>query len=555
MSIYLRGSLMRRTLGSGLLLLALTTTSLAPTMSTAAGAGTPDGRTPDRTTGRTFGHDTALARRADQALTHARDALAGRGGEPTMALVALRASYPYLSAEGKRQADRIFARPTDGADDVQGDGYDYDGVNGEPAVDAEPLCGDHVCIHYVTGSDDAPDPTDINANTVPDWVEGTLAEMEAVWTYEVGTRGYRAPASDITATNNGGDAKLDVYLANVSGAGLYGYCAPEGPVPGQPANKQFRGYGYCVLDDDYVGFPTPPKGSLKVTAAHEFFHMIQFNYDAFEDSWIMESTATWMEERYADAVNDNRFYLADSQMHRPSTPLDKFNGCCAQYGNWIFFERLSQAYGVDVVRTLWQRMDTLNGPDDYSVLAIRTVLAHKGTTFAKFYAKFAAGNLFPNKFYSEGFHYLATDGHPSFAAPISNGWKFTPKARFVTGKQTSLTHLTSRNFAFVPASTMKGTWYLTVKVDGPATAAGAGAVVLILKRNNSVAARPFSLSTDGVGRVRVPFGAGNIKAITLTLANGSTHYDKCYSQITEWSCDGGVPDGARTFKFSAVASR
>jgi hypothetical protein len=29
-----------------------------------------------------------------------------------------------------------------------------------------------------------------------------------------------------------------------------------------------------------------------VTAAHEFFHAIQYGYDVSEDPWLMESTAT-----------------------------------------------------------------------------------------------------------------------------------------------------------------------------------------------------------------------------------------------------------------------
>jgi len=534
---------MRRILGSGLLLLALAATALPVT-----GAPEAVAVTPEPSTGRSIAHPSADERRADRALANARDALAGHGGDATLALTALRASYPRLSASEKKQADALLARPTDGADDPNQTGYDYDGVNGEPAVDAEPLCGTHVCIHYVTGSDDAPDPTDANTNTIPDWVEGTLAEMEGVWTYEVGTRGYRAPASDITASNNGGDAKLDVYLANVSAQGLYGYCAPEGFVPGQPANRRYRAYGYCVLDDDYVGFPTSPAGSRKVTAAHEFFHMIQFNYDAFEDAWIMEATATWMEERYADGVNDNRFYLADSQMAKPLIPLDKFRGCCQQYGNWIFFERLSRAYGVDAVRTIWQRLDTMPGkPDDYSVLAIKNVLAHHDTTFTKFYTAFAAGNLIPQKFYEEGSHYL------TWAAPVTKGWQFTPKARFVTGKKTTLTHLTSRNYVFAPTSKLKGKWYLTVKVDGPSSKAGPGAELLIIKRNNAVGIKRISLNQDGQGKVRVPFGAGTIRAITLTLANASTRY-KCW-QNTEWACMGTPLDNSRVFRFSAVASR
>jgi hypothetical protein len=542
------GTTMRRILGSGLLLLALSATTL-PAHAVPMAADQHSARTAAQSA-----HPSQQARQADQALAQARDALTGGGGDATLALTALRAAYPHLSASEKQRADAIFARPTDGLPgpgnpgDPYGDGYDYAGINGEPAVDAAPLCGVHVCVHYVTGSDAAPDTTDTTpADGIPDWVQLTLDTMESVWTYEVDTRGYRAPASDETATNNGGDGRLDVYLANVSGAGLYGYCAPEKRVQGE----RFRYSGYCVLDDDYVGFPTPPEGSLKVTAAHEFFHTIQFNYDALEDHWIMEATATWMEERFADAVNDNRFYLADSQMHVPSVPLDKFGqACCQQYGNWIFFERLSQKYGVDAVRTLWQRMDTAKGkPDDYSVLALKTFLAHKKTTFAKFYTTFAAGNLFPQKVYSEGSHY------GMFKAPVTMTWKFTPHLRSVTGKKASLKHLTSADYAFKPSPTMTGTWFLTIKVDGPGTAAGSGAQAIIVSKSGAISNRPVKLNSNGVGKVRVPFGAGKVKLITLTLANGSTNYNRCYTRQTEWSCDGGIPDPSRTFRFSAVASR
>ena len=47
-----------------------------------------------------------------------------------------------------------------------------------------------------------------------------------------------------------------------------------------------------------------------MTAAHEFFHAVQFAYDAADDQWFMESTATWMEDEIYDDVNDNLQYLS-----------------------------------------------------------------------------------------------------------------------------------------------------------------------------------------------------------------------------------------------------
>ena len=43
-----------------------------------------------------------------------------------------------------------------------------------------------------------------------------------------------------------------------------------------------------------------PIQNLKVTLAHEFFHAVQFAYDIGEDTWLMEGTATWMEDQVYD---------------------------------------------------------------------------------------------------------------------------------------------------------------------------------------------------------------------------------------------------------------
>jgi hypothetical protein len=526
---------MRRLLGSGLLLLTLTASLTAP----AAVAAAPDHGRPAVS----HAAPTALERRAASALRHAQDALAGRGGDATMELASLRAAYPHLSSSQRRQANALLARPTDGANDPYGTGYDYTDARGHgAATDATPECGVHFCIHYVTGSDDQPtDLTDANKNTFPDYVDAVLARMESVWTYEVGTRGYRAPATD---GKTGGDARMDIYLANVSAQRLYGYCAPDTPVPGQ----QWRAAAFCVLDNDFVGFPTSPEASLKVTAAHEFFHTIQFNYDAGEDHWIMEATATWMEERYADEINDNRQYLPASQMHKPGTPLDTFSDNGEQYGNWIFFERLTHRYGYDAVKRMWQLMDASKGaPDLFSVAAVQRVLEAKKTTFPRFYAQFAMGNLLPRFFYTEGSHYGA------YAAPLTDGWGLTPKARGVRAHRYGLQHLTSKSFGFMPdPQRMRARWTLTITVNGPDTSTGAAAEVLIVRRDGGVGHKPVILNAHGDGKIRLLFDARKVKVIGLTLVDASTDY-VCWKH-TGWACQGQA-DPARAFTISASARR
>ena len=74
-----------------------------------------------------------------------------------------------------------------------------------------------------------------------------------------------------------------------------------------------------MLDNDYARqYGTAPIDALRVTAAHEFFHAIQFAYDVGEDLWFMEGSATWVEDEVYDAINDNYQFLADQP--DPVTP-------------------------------------------------------------------------------------------------------------------------------------------------------------------------------------------------------------------------------------------
>ena len=198
--------------------------------------------------------------------------------------------------------------------------------------------------------------------------------MENVYEREVNQLGFRPPRTD---GNNGGDGKLDVYLKDL-GTGLYGYCAAEFRKKARTAS------GFCVLDNDYAAaqFPSQtPETNLAVTAAHEFFHAVQYSYDYNEDPWMLESTATWMEEQVADDVNDNRQYLQYSQLQAAYVSLDAFSSTYGfQYGNWIFWEYLTSRFSTGFVKKAWESAGSLRGDGGrYSIEAIRSVLRKKKT--------------------------------------------------------------------------------------------------------------------------------------------------------------------------------
>jgi hypothetical protein len=446
-----------------------------------------------------------------------------RTGDPsaTVALRDLWMARPDLTGAEAVEADALLARPTDGADDPFGNGY---------TVPSARTCGAHVCVHHVGSTADAP-PSQA-------WVDLSLTTLENTYAREVDELGYRAPLGDRAA---GGDDRLDVYLKDL-GTGLYGYCAAEHRKKGRTAS------GFCVLDNDYspAQFPsgTSPEANLAVTAAHEFFHAVQYAYDYAEDPWMMESTATWMEERVADDVDDNRQYLQYSQLQAPYVPLDAFSSTYGfQYGNWIFWEYLTQRYSQGLVKKAWKAAGTQKRDGGrYSVQALGSVLRKKGG-LTRVYADYAAANTMASRVYEEGAAY--GDAPPKAETTLS-------KASRSWNKSTRLNHLSGDSLRVSAGPDLAGRrWRLKVRVDGPSRASSPTATVLLHQADGTVGRKRVRLDRRGNGSVTVPFGATRLGTVTVSLANVSTRF-RC-GRKTMLACAGESRDDNRKFTVRVAA--
>ena len=287
----------------------------------------------------------ALARdhgAAASALHRARDLRAGRGvvtgRELTPALARLSARYAALDPGERREADRLLARPDDGPGDPQGDGY--------TVPEHAPFCTANFCMHWVTTTVDAPDLTDGDGDGAPDYVEAMAAEFEFVRARENGDLGWRAPVSDGA---RGGDGRLDVYLVDLTGTGILGYAATD---PGQGGHERFA---YMVMDEDYSDQAAPDE-VLQVTAAHEYNHILQFAYDALQDSWFFEATAVWMEDVVHDDV-DHYLGFMPSWATFDEIPLAR-NFRDKHYGSAVWNMWLDARHGPDLIRSAWEASST-----------------------------------------------------------------------------------------------------------------------------------------------------------------------------------------------------
>lgn len=488
----------------------------------------------------------ASSPRAAKALAAVQDSFAGAGGgDRTLALRDLAATKSELSPAQRAKADAYLARPTaERRVNVRGD-VTYD------VPEAAPDCDDSICVHYVTSTDAAPDLTDVQdatgaagENGIPDYIDTVLREMGAIHDQYIAA-GYRAPKSDGTA---GGDGRIDVYIANIGADGTYGYCTTDDPRTN--IEGAYDVWAYCVLDDDYSEFTeqNTPIDSLRVTAAHEYFHAVQYGYDYLEDAWLLEATAAWIEDEVYPSVNDNRQYLANSPLTRPGLSMDQFIGegplSGWHYGVWIFFRNLSERFPASqgglptIVRDIWNRVDGAgDAPDQYSWQAVDSALRARGSSAAQAFADFSLANRFPGRAYAEG----AALRYPT-AAPVGSVVLKDLKARVVTRK---INHLASATYRFTPK--VPASRRLTVTVDAPPTVRGSRAIVTTLAKSGAITRKVVPLnSSTGNGAVTVPFGS--VKLVEVTLVNASGRFT-CFRN-TAFSCQGVPVDDAQPFKLT-----
>lgn len=285
--------------------------------------------------------------------------------------------------------------------------------------------GTHILIHYDTDGEDACFQAGIDvspADGVPDYINVLLEIFEYVWDYEIGLMNFIEPLPD---NGRGGDDRLDVYLINL-GTGVYGFTVPD-----PDSINQYQMPGYIEIDNDFAG--THYGGSLetvllaaRVTAAHEFFHAVQYAYDESEfdydnignpssyKPWWLEATATWMEDVVYDDVNDYLSYLPYFFGY-PYMGLGTFSYAYGPrayhpYGACVWPIYLSEKYPADIndniIKRIWEGCATEPG---YNVLnVIDTLMRFQSSSLEKAFLEFAVWNTKvgeyadPDSSYDEG---------------------------------------------------------------------------------------------------------------------------------------------------------
>ena len=274
-----------------------------------------------------------------------------------------------------------------GFGDDDGD-YEYD-AEGRPILSGteEILDTQYFRIHYTSEGRDAV--------ASASYVDEVAHALEHVWQVEIDQFGWAAPPPD---EGIGGDDRYDVYLQEILWDGTFGYveggedsryrgAGQVGDNPHTATVEKRASASFMVLDNDYADIDEfaienyTVTSVMQSTVAHEFNHAIQFGYDGEEPAdWLWEATATWMQDEVYDDVNDGIEDLYAVFKSPDSCQLayggeERVEDENHWYGEWIFIRYISENYGHETVRGIWEQAATLDG-----YAALEAALNAAGTT-------------------------------------------------------------------------------------------------------------------------------------------------------------------------------
>ena len=274
--------------------------------------------------------------------------------------------------------------------------------------------------------------------------------------------GYRPPPVDFEyhdryeamGSDDGGDGLYDVYISDLPSQ-FSGYARPE------PVTSGASLPSYIVVENDFIESRSTLEKALdllRITVAHEYFHAVQFGYDAGEEAFWLEQSAVWIEEQVYDEVDDYLTYLPtfSSFLTEPWISLDTSDGEHEYAGVlWPLF--LEKRHDRDLIRGIWERARTSRALD-----AIDGGLRSVGSDLPSAFQEFTTWNVFTgdradaDRFYEEGASYPTVElsgQHEPVLQGASGAYLFDGP-QIPAGHYPD--HLAANYIRFVPDSSLTG---------------------------------------------------------------------------------------------------
>lgn len=225
-------------------------------------------------------------------------------------------------------------------------------------------------IHYDTSGINAVDMSDKDNNGIPDYIDSVAYYFDYSYEYQVISLMMLSPIPD---SGKGGSDAYDIYVLDIGNGKLFEtfYGITFNDLLIQPQKQYDRYTAFTVIDNNYSPddktvidsnvviqtYQTNGIEALKITAAHELNHAIQFRYgiNPYDFDLIAEMTSITIEKLtitnsidYVKYVND---LILNYKKYIFSEPSPE-NGY--RYG--IFLIYLTKKYGNEIIREIWENV-------------------------------------------------------------------------------------------------------------------------------------------------------------------------------------------------------
>ena len=211
----------------------------------------------------------------------------------------------------------------------------------------------HFYIHYDTTGNAAPNLKDDNENGIPDYIDfvGSIADSAHYLLIEV--LGFQEEPYD-------GDGGYDIYIMSY-GAGSYGFNYLDS-----------GGSSYLQIDNDYIGydskFELTPLQIMQITVAHEYFHAIQWGYEAnlSNNKYFYEMSSMWFEDVIIPNGNDYLDGWVEPLLNSPDLAINNIGDGyeLALFGHYLssFIDQngFDNIYSTTIIRDIWEKYSTSN---------------------------------------------------------------------------------------------------------------------------------------------------------------------------------------------------
>ncbi len=181
---------------------------------------------------------------------------------------------------------------------------------------------------------------DINPpDGIPDYVNRTSDYLNYAHFIYINQMGFDPPPPDDDLDDDG---LYDIYLTEV-----VAQTTPEHLSNHYPGREAYTSYIQLRYDLRTPHYPDDPLPFLKVCAAHEYFHAVEFAYRARSSdstAWWFEACASWAEEIVFDDINDV-YYKLDYYLPNLHKSLYQARGFFI-YGTWLYAQFLSDRFGI-----------------------------------------------------------------------------------------------------------------------------------------------------------------------------------------------------------------